>query len=409
MPHLKRSELAGLDYLLIALIMSLMGAFFWAIRGTGGFGGEQGGMLAGLGWAALWHAFSRLDGTDRRRPYGRGVALAAITFGIAFGGFTGYGVYTAWVRGQFYLDYPNGLHWGGIAGAALAWCAPRTRLGWEGWMARIAFGVAGAVVAAIVVRTYAQWFLPFYDEGIYRVDANETCIRAENSIRTIAPHVGLLLGLLAFEIARRDWRAVGLIVVMALGFAIPFSVGGIWHTMHDTALKIEWWKNWEMSIGLGGGLAFGLAFYLFNRPDPLGTPRPVTSAERLAGVGIPLILGLANVLLGTYDGFRGLHKLPWPELPDLSMLLVVGGMALVSLLWLLSKRNRSYGLPADAAPVSARVLAGIVALIIVAGYATSIPPEVAFANRVLLGLYTSYITLSAILFACLLRRRTRSC
>ena len=330
------------DYLSITIIMGLMGAFFWAIRGTGGFGGEQGGILAGLGWAVLWYGFSRIDGTARTRPYGHAGAIVAITFGIAVGGFTGYGVYNSWVRGQFFLDHPNGLrdvgawtgyamlfvcglHWGGIPGAFLAWCAPRKPVRWQGWAGRIGGGIAGAVAAGVIVRVFPQWFLPFYNEGIYQLPENATCIRAAGSIRNIAPHVGLFLGFLAFEIGRRDWRAVGIMLVMALGFAIPFSVGGYWHTMNDSALQISWWKNWEMSIGLGGGLAFGLAFYLFNRPEDVA-PRPVTSTERIAGAGIPLAIGLAQILMGGYEGFRSLHKLPWAELPDLSAFLVIAGL-----------------------------------------------------------------------------------
>jgi hypothetical protein len=125
------------SYVFAALVMGLMGAFFWAIRGTGGYGGAQGGMLAGLGWAMLWHYFSRFNGDHSRRPYGSGRMIAAITLGIAAGGLTGYGVYTGWVRGKFYLDYPDqvravsplwgyamlflcGLHWGGLAGAFMA-------------------------------------------------------------------------------------------------------------------------------------------------------------------------------------------------------------------------------------------------------------------------------------------------
>lgn len=55
--------------------------------------------------------------------------------------------------------------------------------------------------------------------------------------------------------------------------AAPFTVGGYWHTFEGPALELPWWKNWEMSIGLGGGLAFGLAFYLFNRPEAHRPPR----------------------------------------------------------------------------------------------------------------------------------------
>jgi len=415
------SRLRNADYAMIAAVMGLMGAFFWAIRGTGGFGGEQGGILAGLGWAILWYGFSRLDGAERFRPYGHAGAIAAIAFGIAFGGFTGYGVYNGWVKGEFYLDHPDGirevgawtgyamlficgLHWGGIPGAFLAWCAPKRPLRWHGWAGRIAAGIAGAVLAGVVVRVFPQWFLPFYGEGIYQVKENATCIRAVNSIRNIAPHVGLFLGFLAFEIARKDWRAVGVMLVMGLGFAIPFSAGGYWHTMYRTGIPIGWWKNWEMTIGLGGGLAFGLAFYLFNRPLR-ETPKPLNPGRQIAAAGIPIVIGLAQILMGGYEGFRRLHKLDIAELPDLSALLVLGGMLLVSLAAIPLSRK----MPAEnAKPIPAWPMFGIIGLIIVIGFAISIPPQLALSNKVLLTCYTVYVIGSAILITLLLLRHAKT-
>ena len=142
----ERSWLGPVDYALMAVIFALMGAFFWAIRGTTGYGGSDGGTLAGLGWAMLWFGFSRYGHAARLRPYGTGHMIAAITLGMAVGGMTGYGVYIGWIQGNFYLDYPEGvreigqwtgflalficgLHWGGLAGAFMAWCAPKERPG----------------------------------------------------------------------------------------------------------------------------------------------------------------------------------------------------------------------------------------------------------------------------------------
>lgn len=105
-----------------------------------------------------------------------------------------------------------------------------------------------------------------------------------------AQHVGLFLGFLSVELARRDWRAVKVMLVMAFGFAIPFAAGGYWHTLRGADPAIDWWKNWEMTIGLGGGLAFGLAFYLFNRPSE-PPRRPALRLERIVAVG-PVLLAL---------------------------------------------------------------------------------------------------------------------
>ena len=410
------SGLQPSDYWSIAAIMGLMGAFFWAIRGTSGYGGSQGGLLAGLGWGVLWYAFSNLDSTGRQRPYGHARMIAAITFGIAFGGMTGYGVYIAWLQGKFYLNYPEGvrdiapwtgyamlficgLHWGGVAGAFMAWCAPRARLGWQDWTARIAAGILGAVAAGVVVRAFPQCFLPFYHEGIYDVAENATCRRALGSIRNIAPHVGLFMGFLAYEVARRDRRAVAMMLVMALGFAIPFTAGGYWHTMHGSALKLDWWKNWEMSIGLGGGLAFGLAFYLFNRPDG-GAARPITAKECIWGAGFPLWFASFTIFRNAYIGFTKIHELDWPA-----------WLGIVVWLAFLIPVSIAYGLyivrvrqGVGPMPVSLRVCAAVLLLIVVAGYVVSIHAGSLPWNRLLIALYTGYVGVSLALYFFNLRR-----
>lgn len=387
------------DFICIAVIFSLMGGLFWAIRGTGGYGGAAGGALAGLGWALLWHFFSRYDGNGGARPYSSGHIVAAIVFGIAFGGFTGYGVYTAWIGGRFYLDYPEGvrdiapwtgyamlflcgLHWGGIPGALMAWSASDKPVAWHWWPIRIAAGILGAVLAGWIVRQFPGWFLPFYDEGIYQEEANATCIRAEGSIRNIAPHVGLFLGFLAAEMARRDKRAIAVLLIMGLGFALPFSIGGWWHSWHMSEIRMPWWKFWEMSIGLGGGLAIAAAFILHNRPAAADNP----NSETGAGWAWPFIaLATVTVVLGVFDGVSNHHGLDLPGFMDmiavvLSLGAVVGGIM--------------YGLMRPG-PVPLVVVPVLLGVIIVAGYAVSYPAEWGRNNYVLWMAYTIYMAGSA--------------
>ena len=412
------------DYLCITLIMGLMGAFFWAIRGTGGFGGTDGGALAGLSWAMLWVGFSQFGGYAKQRPYGHGAMAAAIIFGITFGGMTGYGVYTAWVRGEFYLDYPQGMrpvgiwtgylalflcgiHWGGITGAFMAWCAPEKPIGVVGWVLRILSGIAGAWLTLIFVRANPQLFLPFYSEGLYQIEENKTCIRALGSIQNIAPHVGLYLGFLAFEIARRDWRAVKVMGIMALGFAIPFAIGGAWHNGHSTSLQIDWWKNWEMTIGLGGGLSFGLAFFLFNQPTNQEV-RPTTRLERILGLGFLMCVTTWIVIRSAHEGFIKTHELT--QLYDTRQgvaLFCIGGALFMFVLWtVLSMREDKKLLQHPEYPVlPPKLAASIIAIIVLAGYITSIPKESHLANIVLLSLYTFYILTSLALFAVLKKRQ----
>lgn len=312
------------DCRVVAGIFGLMGGFFWAIRGTSGFGGSNGGLFAGLGWGILWYFFSHFGGGAARRPLATPWMIAAITFGIAFGGMTGYGVYTWWVQGNYYLDHPDGLraiapwtgfamlflcglHWGGVTGAFMAWCNPSAALRWWVWIPRIAAGFLGAWAALWFVNAFPQLLLPFYDEGLYQVREYRTSIRALGSIRNIAPHLGFFFGFLLFETARRNWRAVGMMLVMGLGFAIPFTIGGYWHTFSGSALQIDWWKNWEMSIGLGGGLAFGLAFYLFNRPEGGEAPGRYGVKSYILGAGFPIWLATTLSVRNGFRGFTNIH------------------------------------------------------------------------------------------------------
>ncbi len=398
----------GRSYAAAAAVMALMGAFFWAIRGTTGFGGETGGTLAGFGWALLWCACSQLLGSAGRRPYTGPWIMAAITAGIAFGGFTGYGVYTAWVRGAFYLDYPNGarevsvwsgyamlfvcgFHWGGNAGCLMAWCAPEKRLTGRDWAERIAWGAAGAAAAYAIVRIAPQAFLPYYAEGIYDVPANRTCVRALGSIRNIAPHVGLVLGLLGYELRRGDRRAVALILTMALGFAVPFAVGGWWHTMQGSSVQLGWWKNWEMTIGLVGGLAFGVAFWRFNRPAGARATPPGRLGQALARSGLHLSLPSFILLGGAYDGWCELRRIEPTGAAHAWLFAAIVGLPFAL------RVVRGPGAPARGCGVSARAAMALLAMIVAAGFLVSVPALWQLANVVLVGLYIAYIGTSGLL------------
>lgn len=422
------SDYDAADYLRITLILGLMGAFFWAIRGTRGFGGESGGTLAGLGWASLWLAFSHLRRDGARRPYGSEWMLPAIVLGVATGGLTGYGVYISWLNGVYQMNgndvargiapwtgyvmlFICGIHWGGVTGSFMAWAGPAKPVNWRVWVARILAGAGGGAVAAMLVGWLPSVFLPFYNEGYYQIDTYATSARAMRSASTIAQHVGLFLGFLSVELARRDWRAVKVMLVMAFGFAIPFAVGGYWHTLRGAGPDIDWWKNWEMTIGLGGGLAFGLAFYLFNRPT--GSPRrPARRLDRIVVVGPVLWLALGTIVLGAYDGFMRLHGFG-----------ASAALKRTTVFWIYqSAAGCAFAYWAYRAPVAAAAarresdrpplpivsLAAILAIVVLAGFAVSIPDPRRLADTVLLALYALYVASSAILFVTIIVRRRAS-
>ena len=408
--------------LAVPAVFALMGAFFWAIRGTNGYGGFSGGTLAGFGWATLWLLFSQILGSAECRPYGGGRIFAAIMFGVAFGGFTGYGIYTAWVNGLYQMKHGVdrelparigymmlflcGLHWGGVTGAFMSWCAPQQSSSWTDlrcwlkWIRRIGSGIAGAWLAVWVVKTFPQYFLPFWSEGYYQNPDYDLSLRAQRSMPNVLRHVGLFLGFFFFEVARRDWRAVKVMLVMSLGFAIPFAVGGYWHTIHQVSdLDVDWWKNWEMTIGLGGGLAFSLVFFLFNQPT--AKPRSATRLERIFGIGLTMWFGTGVVALGAWEGIIRNHRLEESlEASRTPLFWAYQGIAVliaVWWIWRVSRQSTEQRQDAVRRPVAVWILCSLVGLIVIAGYVTSIPPEFRLANKVLLTLYTFYIGTAGLL------------
>lgn len=407
----QKSPFTPAEHLLITLAMGLMGMYFWAIRGSGGYGGAQGAVVAGLGWALLWQLFSSVGaaraGTPPRSPW----ILAAIILGVGVGGMTGYGVYTAWVRGEFFLNYPAGmrpvapwtgyamlfvcgLHWGGIAGAFIAWAlaGPVSR---KTWILRMASGIAGALLAVQFVSRLPQLFLPFHAEGIYLDPANETCIRAAGSMENVFSHVGLFLGFLVCEAARGNRRgAVGMLLI-ALGFALPFAVGGYWHTLREASLQLDWWKNWEMSIGLGGGLTLGGAFWAVHRePAPARTRSDVPLAVRI-------LLGLA-----LYVTVRGAIKgvLAHEEVDSKAFMNSLDATVLMlgALGFFLHRAAATYRagflsqLPAGA------LLAGL-GVICLCGYAVTLPGGPSTGRSFLLAVYTADVLAGGLILLGVLR------
>lgn len=423
------------DFLLVAIILGMMGLFFWAIRGTGGFGGSAGGLFAGSGWGLLWFTLARLV-LSPRHPLATPWMIAAITLGIAYGGMTGYGVYVSWVKGQFYLDHPEGLraispwagyamlflcglHWGGVTGVLMAWTLPTAAIGWPLWLLRIACGLLGGVVALGFVNAYPAIFLPFYDEGLYANDSHRTCQRALTSLRNIAPHVGVLGGWFAFELVRRDRHAVMMIAIMALGFAIPFTIGGYWHTFVTTAWPIDWWKNWEMTIGLGGGLAMGLAFYTFRNLGAEASheiARETLSDHRsrswrdgltasLIGGGLPIWFAASRSIRNGIRGWAEQHGFESEVLPYLVWPSIVGCIPDLLLLAAIAVTMRRYLRGRSESPIPDGLIAAILGLFVVLGYAVTLRWPMTVNKWVLITAYTTAIVASLLAYRTLWRRR----
>jgi len=85
------------ELVLTVLLFGSIGAITWAIRGTAGWGGVDGTVIPGLMWGILWYYVAFRKGIDAR-----GVVLW-LGLGLALGGELGYGQYTSWIRGIFYV------------------------------------------------------------------------------------------------------------------------------------------------------------------------------------------------------------------------------------------------------------------------------------------------------------------
>ena len=399
------------DYLMFGVIMACMGSTYWGVRGSGGFGGGSGALLAGAGWATWWYLASYVGEGAGRRPYGSAWVLPAIALGIGIGGESGYGVYISWLNGKFNYNYPDaarqispsigyfmlflcGLHWGGIAGAFLAWCAPVRPLRWWEWCLRIALGIGGGALALWWLRAYPQVHLPFYSEGIYDHPEYKDVQRTRTQIEPVGSHLGAFLGFLLFEIIRRDWRAVGVMVLMALGFAIPFSVGAVWHTFNDSGWNLGWWKHWEMSIGLGGGAAFALVFWLFNRPGDAERKDSISATTRFFTADALFWLVLVNNVYGAVKGRLKMHEVELSDTAVIAIILIGVGLCTVTVM-LRWRGERIIDLQPDGNRPPLGPFLVVQGSILFAMLMVSIPRSMELANAVILGTYALYVAVSA--------------
>ena len=186
-------------------------------------------------------------------------------------------------------------------------------------------------------------------------------------------------------------------IIMALGFALSFSVGGAWHTMHGSEPALDWWKYWEMSIGLGGGLSMGLVFCLFNRPET-DMPRPVTRGERIWGAGFPVWLVSSLIMMNAYKGFVNIHDLNWL----VAARVAVSTLILIITTALFIRFLRATYLKPDALPLPLWVCGAVQIIIIVSGYLVSVHVPVRLWNSTLLLMYICYIGVSLLIFLLML-------
>jgi hypothetical protein len=324
------------DLFLPALLFATLGAMTWAVRGSSGYGGSAGCLFAGITWATAWWFISRHSPPGHSRPYNSGWIILALTIGIGIAGDRGWMQWASFFEGRLQTNYAkgefvpisraygflwqfiSGIPWAGIGACLLAWCAPARPLRARDWIARLVFAFGAAFVARLLFAKFPDLFLPLHQKLATQyadLDANSNLRRLINDNRNAIIHLGFYLGCLAYELARRDWRNVTLITTVGLLNGVGWALLQNWKWAHKVwpNADFNFWRCWESSAGISIGLAYGIAYFLVNRPAPaaiLHSPRNPNLERFAAYLGLLLGLGLsirngikgwANIYLGRED------------------------------------------------------------------------------------------------------------
>ena len=381
---ISRRDLAH-DLVLPTLLFVALGAMTWAVRGCAGAGGMNAHVAPGLTWgAAWWFLANDRQGAGSRR-YNSGWILLALAAGFAIAGERGWMQWPSFFDGQLTINYAKrefvpisraygflwffiaGSAWAGLPACMLAWCASgRPMRAWE-WTLRIACGFGGAYLAWRVFAAYPRVFLPLYDSlqaKYLDFQANPNLSKLYRDNGSSMRMVGFYLGFLLFEIGRKDWQNVKLILSVGLMTGVGWAACQNWRwaarVWPDATFNFG--RCWEVSGGIAIGIGFGMAYYLVNRkaspeqpPTPVGiasessrnrewllaaallllvgatmfwpTPRDLRRPVGLAVSGPHYLLGLVYVLTGIMCAglifFRWIRRPNWQLRGELVLMLVL--------------------------------------------------------------------------------------
>ncbi len=284
------------DLVLPTILFATIGAMVWAIRGCSGYGAVNGCVFAGVTWGAAWWFIARDPAARQSRRYASAWVVLALALGIGMAGARGWMQWPSFFRGELMLDAPNnkfvpipraygflwlfiaGVPWAGLGACLLAWTGARregtaspARIAGD-WVLRIACGVGGALFALFIFKHHPEIFLPLYKslKSQYTdLIANPNLRRLIGDNRLAMGHLGLYLGFLLAEVIRRDWKNVTLISTVGVVNGAGWALCQNWNWAHTAfpGVGFNWWRCWESSGGISIGIAYGVAYYLVNRPD----------------------------------------------------------------------------------------------------------------------------------------------
>jgi hypothetical protein len=350
------------DLLLPALLFAALGGMTWAVRGCSGFGAMNGCIFAGVTWGAAWWFIARDPGPQQSRPYNSGWIILAVTIGVGISGARGWMQWPSFFEGHLQTNTPRGefvpisksygylwlfiagVPWAGLGACTLAWCNSLRATRVSDWALRLFCGIAFVVLARMLFTQFPEIFLPLYKSIRAQYDdlgSNPNLRRLINDNRSAIAHLGLYLGFLLAELIRRDWRNVTLISTVGLvnGAGWALCQNWKWAASLWPKANFNFWRCWESSGGISIGLAYGLAYYLANRPikekpdtsllEKRGNTHP--NLERMGaylgllfGLGLSLKNGLkgwANIYLGDENHW---NQVFWQIIGPLMLLSLVG-------------------------------------------------------------------------------------
>ena len=290
------------DLVLPTLLFAALGGMTWAVRGCSGFGAVPGCLFAGVTWGAAWWYIAHDPSREQSRRYASGWIVLAVTLGVGLSGARGWMQWPSFFEGHIvtnadknqFLPIPReygflwlfiaGVPWAGLGACLLAWCGSlrETRV-WH-WILRIACGICMAALGRWLIATYPEHFLPLYrslESRYHDAKANPSLVRLTNDCTAAFVHLGYYLGFLLYEVIRRDWKNTVLIATVGLlngmGWALCQNwswAPHVWPNAH-----FNFWRCWESSGGISIGIAFGVAYFLVNRPMS-DRERAVVAAHR---------------------------------------------------------------------------------------------------------------------------------
>ena len=334
--HLTSHRDLAHNLVLPTLLFAALGGMTWAVRGSSGYGAMMGCVFAGVTWGVAWWFIARRPGSKQSRRYSSGWIILALTVGIGIAGKRGWMQWPSFFEGHLQTNYAQGrfvpisraygflwlfiagVPWAGLGACMLAWCGSSRPLRPRDWAIRLACGLGMALLARILFEHLPGVFLPLYNSmqaQYHDLQSNPNLRRLINDNRAAIVHLGLYIGFLSYEIGRRDWKNAILILTVGLlnGTGWALCQNWKWAPRVWPGVHFNWWRCWESSGGISIGIAYGVAYYLVNRPEPesgehlaAAPSKAFPNLERF-GAYLGLVLGLGLSIKSGLKGWANLY------------------------------------------------------------------------------------------------------